>query len=90
MPGWINKRRNIMETNNKQTKRNDLNIWAVVAILGLLLAVCTVDDSTGEIGLRLIGLACFFIGAYFGGYLNESNEVNDLNDLQNNENKLND
>ena len=69
-----------MKTNDKQTKRNGLNIWAVVAILGLFLAICTMNESRGEIGLRAVGVVCFAIGAYMGGWMSHDSEVNDLNE----------
>lgn len=37
---------------------------AVLAIIGLLLVVCTADGSNHEIKLRLTGIALFAIGAY--------------------------
>ena len=68
-----------MKTNDKQTK-NGLNIWGLVAILGLFLAICTMNDSHGEIGLRAAGVVCFAIGAYLGGWMRHDSEVNDLNE----------
>ena len=69
-----------MKTNEKQTKKNGLNIWGLVAILGLFLAVCTMNESNGEIGLRAAGVVCFAIGAYMGGWMSHDSEVNDLNE----------
>ena len=68
-----------MKTNEKQTK-NGLNIWGLVAVLGLFLAVCTMNESTNEIGLRAAGVVCFAIGAYMGGWMSHDSEVNDLNE----------
>lgn len=36
----------------------------MLAIMGLLLVVCTADGSNHEIMLRLTGIALFAIGAY--------------------------
>lgn len=57
-----------------------INLWAIVALLGLMLAVCTADGSNGEMGLRACGVACFGIGAWLGGFmdLNEKNEQSNL------------
>ena len=68
-----------MKTNEKQTK-NGLNIWSLVAVLGLFLAICTMNESRGEIGLRAAGVVCFAIGAYLGGWMRHDSEVNDLNE----------
>lgn len=46
-------------------------IWTIVALLGLFLAICTADGSNGEIGLRLCGVACFFIGAFMAGWIDK-------------------
>lgn len=44
-------------------------IWTIVALLGIMLAVCTADGSNGEIGLRACGIAAFGIGAWLGGWM---------------------
>lgn len=43
-------------------------LWTIVALLGLMLAICTADGSKAEIGLRACGLACFAIGAFLAGW----------------------
>ena len=68
-----------MKTNEKQTK-NGHNILSLVAVLGLFLAVCTMNKSKNEIGLRAVGVVCFAIGAYLGGWMRHDSEVNDLNE----------
>jgi hypothetical protein len=44
-------------------------LWTIVALLGLMLAICTADGSNGEIGLRACGMACFGIGAGMAGWM---------------------
>lgn len=51
-----------------------INIWTIVALLGLFLAVCTADGSNGEIGLRLCGVLCFGIGAKMAGWMRREEE----------------
>jgi hypothetical protein len=51
-----------------------LNIWTIVALMGLMLAVCTADGSNGEIGLRLCGVACFCVGAKMAGWMRREKE----------------
>ena len=46
-----------------------INIWTIVALMGLFLAICTADGSNGEIGLRLCGVVCFGIGAKMAGWM---------------------
>jgi hypothetical protein len=46
-----------------------INIWTIVALFGLFLAICTADGSEAEIGLRLCGMACFGIGAGMAGWM---------------------
>ena len=43
-------------------------LWTIVALLGLMLAICTADGSNGEIGLRACGLVCFAVGAFLAGW----------------------
>lgn len=65
----------------QETKRNDkqghgINLWAIVAILGLFFAVCIQDGTPNEVGLRAVGVLLFGTGACMGGWidLNEPNE----------------
>lgn len=43
-------------------------LWTIVALLGLMLAICTADGSKAEIGLRACGLVCFAVGAFLAGW----------------------
>ena len=36
--------------------------FAAIAIIGVFVAVCTVDDSNNEVALRIGGVAAFIIG----------------------------
>ena len=45
----------------KSTKKT---IGAVMTIAGLFLAICTADNSSHEIAMRLGGVMMFAIGAY--------------------------
>ena len=44
-------------------------LWALVSVLGLVLAICTADGSNYELGIRFCGIAAFGIGAYLGGFM---------------------
>jgi hypothetical protein len=51
-----------------------LNIWTIVALMGLMLAICTADGSNGEIGLRLCGVVSFCVGAKMAGRMRREKE----------------
>lgn len=36
--------------------------FAAIAIIGVFVAVCTVDDSAHEVAMRLGGVAAFIVG----------------------------
>lgn len=46
-------------------------LWTIVALLGIMLAVCTADGSNGEMGLRLCGIVCFAVGAFLAGWIDK-------------------
>ena len=47
----------------KQLKKR---IGAVLAIVGIVVAVCTVDDCQYELWFRFGGVVAFAVGAYMG------------------------
>lgn len=55
---------------DNETKTGTMpNLWGLVAVMGLFLAVCVKDGSQCELGMRAAGVAFFAAGAYMGGWM---------------------
>lgn len=48
-------------------------IFGIIAIVGLMLAICVTDNSDYEILIRFIGVAMFFAGSLLGGWFDNNN-----------------
>lgn len=46
-------------------------IFGIIAIIGLMVAVCTANDSPNELLCRGIGTATFALSAWAGGWFRE-------------------
>ena len=49
-------------------------LFGLLAIVGLMLAICVTDNSDYEILIRFIGVAMFFTGALLGGWMDNDNK----------------
>ena len=55
-------------------------IGAIVAVIGMAVAVMTADGSRHEVLLRCAGVALLAAGAFVGGYFADANEDEDKED----------
>ena len=46
-----------------------INLWTIIALLGLFVAVCTADGSAHELLLRACGASAFAVGAKMAGWM---------------------
>lgn len=59
-----------MKTNNTTDGKTSKQVTSgtIIAILGLLLAICTADGSKGETGIRICGIIFIAVGAFLAGW----------------------
>lgn len=50
-------------------------IGAIIAIVGLFIAVCTADGSSHELACRFIGIALFATGAVIGRFFDGMEDI---------------